>query len=66
MPRLKEIYKKDIIPSLKSKFGYKNIYMLQKMGYDIGIDINKISSLSKLLEKEIGTSYFSGEIYKTI
>tara|TARA_Y100001970_G_C14198231_1_gene839448 strand:+ start:164 stop:1051 length:888 start_codon:yes stop_codon:yes gene_type:complete len=44
----------------------ETIYMLQKMGYDIGIDINKISSLSKLLEKEIGTSYFSGEIYKTI
>ena len=24
-PRLKEIYKKDIVPNLKKKFGYKNI-----------------------------------------
>ena len=42
------------------------IYMLQNMGYDIGIDIKKISSLSRMLEKDIGESYFSGRVYKTI
>ena len=42
------------------------IYMLENMGYDIGIDIKKISSLSRMLEKDIGESYFSGRVYKTI
>ena len=42
------------------------IYMLENMGYDIGIDIEKISSLSRMLEKDIGESYFSGRVYKTI
>ena len=42
------------------------IYMLENMGYDIGIDIKKISSLSRMLEKDIGESYFSGKVYKTI
>ena len=30
-PRLKEIYSKEIQPALKTKFGYKNIYMGPKM-----------------------------------
>ena len=38
-PRLKEIYFKEIQPSLKEKFGFKNIYMgpkLQKVVLNIG------------------------------
>ena len=31
IPRLKEIYKKDIVPNLKNKFGYKNLYMGPKL-----------------------------------
>ena len=42
------------------------IYMLENMGYKTGMDINKISRLSNKLEKIIGSSYFSGQIYKTI
>ena len=42
------------------------IYMLENMGYNIGIDIKKISSLSRMLEKDIGDSFFSGRVYKTI
>jgi len=30
-PRLKEIYKREILPSLKNKFGYKNINMSPKL-----------------------------------
>ena len=30
-PRLKEIYKKNIIPSLQTKFGYKNVNMSPKL-----------------------------------
>ena len=30
-PRLKEIYDKNIVPNLKSKFGYKNINMGPKI-----------------------------------
>ena len=43
MPRLKEIYKKDIIPSLKSKFGYKNIYMgpkIEKIVINMGLGLD--------------------------
>ena len=39
IPRLKELYMREIQPSLKEKFGFKNIYMtphLEKVviGYD--------------------------------
>ena len=39
-PRLKEIYFKEIQPSLKEKFGFKNIYMgpkLQKVVLNMGL-----------------------------
>ena len=42
------------------------IYMLDNLGYDIGIDIKKVSKLSRKLEKDIGGSYFSGKLYKMI
>ena len=34
-PRLKEIYNKKILPSLKEKFGFKNVYMGPKIQKDI-------------------------------
>ena len=42
------------------------IYMLKRIGYDIGIDIKKVARLSRFLEKKIGQSYFSGHYYKNI
>ena len=30
-PRLKEIYYKEMQPDLKSKFGFKNLYMAPKI-----------------------------------
>ena len=42
------------------------IYLMESMGYDMGIDIKKISKLSRDLEKKIGSKYFSGKIYNLI
>ncbi len=42
------------------------IYMLDSLGYNIGIDIKKISKISRKLEEKIGGSYFSGNLYKMI
>ena len=42
------------------------IYMLDNLGYNIGIDIKKISKISRKLEEKIGRSYFSGNLYKMI
>ena len=39
------------------------VYLMESMGYDMGIDIKKISKLSRDLEKKIGSKYFSGKIY---
>ena len=42
-PRLKEIYKKDIAPNLKNKFGYKNINMgpkLEKIVINMGLGLD--------------------------
>ena len=42
-PRLKEIYIKEIQPSLKEKFGFKNIYMgpkLQKVVLNMGLGLD--------------------------
>ena len=41
-------------------------YLMESMGYDIGLDIKKLSDLSKYLEKKIGSKYFGGKIYKLI
>jgi len=43
MPRLKEIYFKEIQPSLKKKFGFKNTYMgpqLQKIVINMGLGLD--------------------------
>ena len=42
------------------------IYMLDNLGYNIGIDIKKISKISRKLQEKIGGSYFSGNLYKMI
>tara|TARA_Y100001970_G_scaffold13689_1_gene15490 strand:- start:737 stop:1291 length:555 start_codon:yes stop_codon:yes gene_type:complete len=42
-PRLKEIYDKNIVPNLKSKFGYKNINMgpkIQKIVINMGLGLD--------------------------
>ena len=39
-------------------------YLMKSMGYDTGLDIKKLSYLSKYLEKIIGSQYFGGMIYK--
>jgi len=41
------------------------IALLNKIGYSLEIDIKKISKISRRLEKIIGSSYFSGSLYKT-
>tara|TARA_B100000686_G_C16209760_1_gene674826 strand:+ start:45 stop:599 length:555 start_codon:yes stop_codon:yes gene_type:complete len=43
MPRLKETYKKEIAPNLKTKFGYKNINMspkLEKIVINMGLGLD--------------------------
>ena len=54
-PRLKEIYIKEIQPSLKSKFGYKNIYMGPKIykvviNMGLGLDGNDSKILKSCQE----------------
>ena len=42
-PRLKELFKKEIQPSLKEKFGFKNIYMtpnLEKVVINMGLGLD--------------------------
>ena len=41
-------------------------YLMKSMGYDIGLDIKKLSDLSNYLEKKIGSKYFGGKVYKLI
>ena len=43
MPRLKETYTKEIVPSLKTKFGYKNINMgpkIEKIVLNMGLGLD--------------------------
>ena len=42
------------------------VYLMEAMGYDMGVDLKKISKLSRALEKKIGRKYFGGTIYKLI
>ena len=56
-PRLKEIYNKEILPSLKEKFGFKNIYMgpkLQKVVLNMGLGIDgNDSKIIKSCEEDL-------------
>ena len=40
------------------------IYELETLGYDCDIDINKVSTASRTLEKVVDSKYFYGELYK--
>ena len=55
-------------PYLKSSKGNiateDTVSMLEKMGYQTGIDCKKVSEQSRFLEKIIGEKHFSGEMYK--
>ena len=42
------------------------VYLMEAMGYDMGVNLKKISKLSRTLEKKIGRKYFGGTIYKLI
>ena len=42
------------------------VYLMEAMGYDMGVDLKKISKLSRNLEKKIGRKYFGGTIYNLI
>ena len=56
-PRLKEIFNKNIVPSLKTKFGYKNIHMGPKIekiviNMGLGLDAND-NKLLKIIETDL-------------
>ena len=56
-PRLKEIYNKKILPSLKEKFGFKNVYMgpkIQKVVLNMGLGIDgNDSKILKSCEEDL-------------
>ena len=56
-PRLKEIYNKEILPSLKEKFGFKNVYMgpkIQKVVLNMGLGIDgNDSKIIKSCEEDL-------------
>ena len=57
IPRLKEIYYKEIQPSLKTKFGFKNLYMGPKikkviLNMGLGLDGND-SKILKSCEEDL-------------
>ena len=56
-PRLKELYKKEIQPALKAKFGYKNLFMSPKiekivLNMGLGLDGND-SKILKSCEEDM-------------
>jgi len=57
-------------PFIKSSGGNisteDTVNMLESMGYRTGIDIKKVARLSQNLERKIGKSYFSGQLYKSL
>ena len=57
IPRLKEIYFKEIQPALKTQFGYKNIYMgpkIQKVILNMGLGLDgNDSKLLKSCEEDL-------------
>ena len=55
IPRLKDIYNKDIAPNLKTKFGYKNINMGPKLdkiviNMGLGLDGNDVKIMKSCEE----------------
>ena len=42
------------------------VNMLDKMGVDCGVSVEKVAAVSKALEETIGSDYFSGKLYKLV
>ena len=59
IPRLKELYFKEIQPSLKEKFGFKNIYMtpnLEKVVINMGLGLDgNDSKIIKSCEQDLAS-----------
>lgn len=54
MARLKDLYKKDIMPAMMEKFGYKNINMVPKMNkVVINVGVGEAVQNSKALESVV-------------
>ena len=54
MARLKDLYKKDIVPAMVEKFGYKNINMVPKMNkVVINVGVGEAVQNSKALESVV-------------
>ena len=57
IPRLKELYKKEILPNIKQKFGFKNLYMgpkIQKVVINMGLGIDgNDSKIIKSCEEDL-------------
>ena len=63
-PRLKDMYQKTIVPSLKSKFGYKNINMGPKIekiviNMGLGLDGNDSKIIKSSCENDLSISYWT-------
>lgn len=43
-----------------------SIHLLNGMNVETGVDIKKVSDISKSLEKKIGSYYFTGKVYRSI
>ena len=58
IPRLKELYKKEIQQSLKSQFGYKNVFMgpkIEKIVINMGLGLDgNDSKIMKSCEEDLG------------
>ena len=56
-PRLKETYFKEILPSLKSQFGFKNLYMgprIEKIVLNMGLGLDgNDSKILKSCEEDL-------------
>ena len=58
IPRLKELYKKEIQQSLKSQFGYKNVFMgpeIEKIVINMGLGLDgNDAKIMKSCEEDLG------------
>ena len=63
VPRLKDLFEKEIQSNLKDKFGYKNLYMGQKLekiviNMGLGLDGND-SKILKSCDEDLAKNYRS-------
>ena len=67
IPRLKELFFKEIQPALKTQFGFKNVYMGPKiekivLNMGLGLDGNDAKIL-KSCEEDLSKNYWSKTCY---